>query len=81
MTESLKYKTGSKGRECDYITKNGVFNYLWMNGELSYDHRNFIFEKYPKLNEIQKCIKEFREIFKHKRIPLLYLFIDTNMDS
>lgn len=32
-TESLKYKTGSKGRNCDYITRNGVFNYLWMNVE------------------------------------------------
>ena len=81
MTESLKYKTGSKGRESDYITRNGVFNYLWLNGELSDDHRNYIFEKYPILYKIQKCIKEFRQIFKHKRVPLLYLFIDEYKDS
>ena len=30
MTESLKYKTGSTGKEADHITREGVFRYMWM---------------------------------------------------
>ena len=30
MTECLKYKTGSKGKDKDYITREGVFRYMWI---------------------------------------------------
>ncbi|WP_054876739.1 transposase, partial [Oxobacter pfennigii] len=81
MTEALKYRTGSIGRECDYITRNGVFNHLWMNTELTTNHKGFIFEEYPILHKIQKCIREFRKILELKSIPLLYLFIEGYMNS
>lgn len=35
MTECLKYKTGGKGKEIDYITREGVFRHMWMNTELT----------------------------------------------
>ncbi|HJK11974.1 MAG TPA: hypothetical protein O0Y14_00205, partial [Methanocorpusculum sp.] len=35
MTECLKYKTGSTGKEKDYITREGVFRHMWMNTELT----------------------------------------------
>lgn len=75
MTEALKYRTGSKGKDSDFITRNGVFRYLWMNGELSERHRKHIFEHYPVLYKIQSCIKEFRRIFELKNVQWLYLFI------
>jgi len=81
MTESLKYKTGSKGKDRDYITRNGVFRYLWMDGSLATEHRKCIFEQYPILYRIQKCIKEFRNIFELKNVPRLYLFIDEYKKS
>ena len=40
MTECLKYKTGSTGKEKDYITREGVFRHMWMNTELTDDHKN-----------------------------------------
>ena len=35
-----------------------------------------MWKKYSILQEIEKCIREFREIFRTKKMPLLYLFID-----
>jgi transposase len=80
-TEALEYKTGSKGRDCDYITRNGVFNHLWMNNKLADSHYKYIFDKYPILHHIHKCIREFRKIFELKSIPLLHLFIEKYKDS
>jgi transcriptional regulator with XRE-family HTH domain len=81
MTEALKYRTGSKGKDCDFITRNGVFKYLWLNDELSEEHRKYIFEHYPILYKIQSCIKEFRCIFEFKNVQWLYLFILKHKDS
>ena len=43
MTECLKYKTGSKGKEIDYITREGVFRHMWMNTELTDEHKKYMF--------------------------------------
>ena len=75
MTEGLKYRTGSIGKEKDYITREGIFRYMWMNTELTVEHKNFIYDQYPAVQELHRCIKEFRNIFKKRNIPLLYLFI------
>lgn len=71
----------SKGAVYDYITRKGLFQYLWMDGELTEHHRNYIFNKYPVLYIINKCIREFRAIFDRKNMPLLYLFIDDYKNS
>ena len=42
MTECLKYKTGSKGKEIDYITREGVFRHMWMNTELTDEHKKYL---------------------------------------
>ena len=65
MTEALKYRTGSIGKEKDYITREGIFRYMW----------------YPAVQELHRCIKEFRNIFKKRNIPLLYLFIEKYCKS
>ena len=57
MTECLKYKTGSTGKEKDYITREGVFRHMWMNTELTEDHKKYIYEKYPNIWELHCCIK------------------------
>lgn len=43
MTECLKYKTGSNGKEIDYITREGVFRHMWMNTELTDEHKKYMF--------------------------------------
>lgn len=80
-TTALKNNAGSEGQEYSYITRNGVFRYLWMNGELSDHNRDYIFKKYPLLFSIKQCIVEFRNIFDTKNVPCLYLFIEKYSDS
>lgn len=74
MTEALKYRTGSIGKEKDYITREGIFRYMWMNTELTVAHKNFIYDQYPAVQELHRCIKSF-EIFlkaKYSAIILVY---------
>ena len=74
---SAKYNDdGNKKTDIDYITRKGIFNYLWMNRELTQNHRDFLWEQMPILWKVEQCIKEFRNLFSKKNLPLLYLFID-----
>lgn len=73
---SSKYNDdGSKKIDVDYITRKGIFQYLWMNGELTQKHRDYLWKQMPILWEVEQCIKEFRYLFDKKNLPLLYLFI------
>lgn len=76
MTEALKYNSGSRGKDKDYITREGIFRYMWMNTELTEEHKNYILSQYPRIYELYNCIKEFRKIFEERKIPLLYLFVE-----
>lgn len=72
---------GNAKPKVDYITRKGIFNYLWMNGELTREHHDYLWEHLPVLREIEQCIKEFREIFARKSMPLLYLYIERYKTS
>lgn len=65
----------------DYITRKGVFNYLWMNCELTSWHHTQLWGKYPVLKEVELCIRQFREIFNKKNMALLYIFIERYKQS
>lgn len=75
VSSGCKYTAVEKSKT-EYITRKGIFNYLWMNGELTSSHHEFLWEKYKALPELERCIREFREIFLTKNMPLLYLFIE-----
>ena len=81
MTETLKYKTGSKGKDVDYITREGVFRYMWMNTSLTDGHKEHIYKTYSNVRELHLCIREFREIFTKRNVPMLYLFIEKYKKS
>ena len=49
---------------------------MWMNTELTVAHKSYIYDHYPTTWKIHCCIKEFRNIFKKRNVPLLYLFIE-----
>lgn len=68
-------------QEYDYITRAGLFRYLWMNAAIPPAHKAYLFKTYPQLYELDICIKEFRRIFDEKMMPLLYLFIDRYKKS
>ena len=80
-TEALKYKTGSKGRQADYITREGVFRHMWMNTMLTDEHKDYIYKTYPNLIELHLCVREFRNIFEKRSVPMLYLFIEKYKKS
>lgn len=63
-------------KKSDYITRKGIFNHLWMNTELTDEHRNIIWSRYPVLWELDACIRQFRKVFSRHCMPDLYLFID-----
>ena len=52
-----------------------------MNEDLTKEHRDYLWKKMPILWEVEQCIKEFRNLFNKKNLPLLYLFIDRNKSS
>lgn len=60
----------------DYITRKGIFNHLWMNKELTPAHHEYLWGHHESLPILDRCIREFREIFARKSIPRLYLFIE-----
>lgn len=65
----------------DHLSRTGIFHFLWMGQELTSYHKQYLFETYPKLNELYVCVKEFRQIFDQKNMPMLYLFIDKYKES
>ena len=81
MTEGLKYRTGSCGKDKDYITREGIFRYMWMNTELTEEHKCYVLNQYPHIYELHNCIKEFRRIFEERKVPLLYLFVEKYSKS
>jgi predicted transcriptional regulator len=65
----------------DYLTRSDIFRSLWMNIDLSHEHKEYLFNKYPQLYELNICVKEFRKIFSERHMPSLYLFIEKYKGS
>ena len=65
----------------DHVTRSGIFRFLWMGMELTAAHKEYLMKTYPQLRELHACIREFREIYERKSMPLLYLFIDRYKKS
>ena len=75
-TQARYNDDGTVKPKLDYITRKGIFNYLWMNTELTQAHHDYLWQQLPILQEMERCIREFREIFDKKSMPNLYLFIE-----
>lgn len=60
----------------DHISRAGIFRFLWMNADLNKAHCTYIMEKYPRIHQLNICIREFRSIYEQKNMALLYLFIE-----
>jgi len=57
------------------VSKNDFLWHLWSGKEMDQSDIDFIVSKYPKVTEIQRCIYDFRIIFKEKNVELLEQFI------
>lgn len=69
-------ETGAVNTENKYIHRSNLFKFLWLNGDLTLEEKEYIFKKYPNIKIMYRCILEFREIYKTKKLSLLYLFIE-----
>jgi hypothetical protein len=76
QTTRKRNGAGAIGRCHNYITKKGIFQYLWMNAPIRKVHHEYIWSKYPVLWTLEGCIKEFRAVFSTKSLVRLYLFIE-----
>lgn len=65
----------------DHLSRSGIFRYLWMNVKITPSHKSYLMETYPQIRELLACIHDFREIFRRKNMPLLYLFIERYKSS
>lgn len=70
-----------KLQKYDHISRNGVFRFLWMNLDITDNHKSYLLDTYPQLRILLSCIREFREIFQKKSMPYLYLFIEKYKNS
>ena len=61
----------------DTITRVSVFKFLWEGLEITPEHLDYIFTHYNAVGILDRCIKDFRYVFKHQSIPLLYCFIEN----
>ena len=64
-----------------FLTKQDVIKYIWSNNTIDEKDKILIFERYPRLNEIVQCIKQFRDIFDAKSAAKLDSFIDNYCKS
>lgn len=63
------------------ITRKGIINHIWMNIPLTDEHKEYIFGKNDAVAVLDRCVREFREIFRKKNIVLLFLFIERYKES
>ena len=80
-TRYHKEKTDKVKDSPQSVTRKGVFNHIWMNISLTDQHRDYIFGKYEVAATLDRCVREFREIFEKKSMTRLYLFIERYKES
>ncbi len=59
-----------------YLSRNKLERFLWSGKELPPADIDFILSHYPRIQEIQDCIADFRNIYAEKDTTLLDQFID-----
>lgn len=68
-------------KKYDHISRSMIFRFLWMGTEIPATYKEYLMEHYPQLRALYSCIREFREIYQRRSMPLLYLFIERYKNS
>lgn len=58
------------------IKKQDLIRLLWMDKTIDSLNIKSLYHRYPVVRKLKACIDEFRQIFIHKNMPRLYLFIE-----
>ena len=64
------------GKHPKMLPRLTLFNYLWKCEEIPAEWKTYVFDCNPILYTLERCIREFRNIFLHKSIHQLYCFIE-----
>ena len=64
-----------------YIKRARIFEYLWMDSELTEKIKDYLLNFYPNVFELYRCIIEFRDMYRKKSVTHLHLFIDKYKNS
>ena len=60
---SSKYNDdGSKKMDIDYITRKGIFQHLWINGELSREHRDYLWKQMPVISKGSRAVDDGADV-------------------
>ena len=66
----------SQEHQPDIITRTGMFKHLWERKAITQGNLNYIYEQFNTVGVLDRCIREFRDIFKNMSVPRLQCFID-----
>lgn len=66
-----------------FISRKSIFKYIWNNEELniSDDIQDKLFNQFPLIIELKKCVREFDNIFKSHYHSFMYSFINKYIYS
>ena len=66
-----------KNRKNDvhYISSRDILKYIWSDKELDLPDILYIMAKYPRVWDILKCVRDFRNIYIEKSTAMLLLFV------
>jgi len=64
-----------------YVSASDFGRHLWSGKELETADIDYIISKYPRVEEIQQCIQDFRKIYEDKDTVLLNRFIERYSNS
>ena len=74
--------SADKVKAFDYITRKGIFNHIWMQNNLTSQHKEYLWQEYKTiLPELEQCVRHFREIFSRNSLACLWLFIERYKKS
>ena len=79
-SNSIRTENGDIDSEYIYVKRSCIFDYLGLGTELPEIVKDYIYNNYPNIFKLKKCIMEFGEFFKKKNLALLYTFIDKYID-
>jgi hypothetical protein len=57
------------------VTSTAIFKNLWSGKKLESADKEYLFNKYPALTELEECITHFRQIYQNKDPKLLDEFV------
>ena len=60
------------------VSRSALFHHLWNRQELPPEWKAHIFGRYSVLHILDRCVREFRDMFQHQCVCRLHCFIERD---